>query len=267
MFNNHGESTLWYPDPYCGQTWVEGGGGGHAVLIVGYNDDDPNPSNHYWIVVNSWGTGNGNRPNGIYRVPMYINYGCTYYDPGDNKNYWSNQFMTLDVTYNISQPVQCDYVIDFYPVSYSGKEIDDGYYSTSIGDWGWELVVCGNYFGGTSDWFSGDIYDNSGYRTTIYGTIVWNKPANPTSAYIQGTSVESGSDLYTFYMDGTLKWSRTKYTFSSKAGETYTNGGSPWIVLLSSFKSTSGYVMDKDAKKDRGAKVGKKDKSIWKKVE
>jgi hypothetical protein len=160
-----------------------------------------------------------------------------------------------------------DYCIDFYPVSYSGKIIDDGYYSTSIGDSGWEVIICGNYFGDTSDWFSGDIYDNSGYHATIYGTITWNKAIGATSAYIQGTTVESGNDLFTFYMDGTMKYSRGKYTFSSKAGETYTNGGAPWVVLLSSFKSSVGYVMDKDAKKDRGPRVGKKDKSIWKKVE
>ena len=227
--------------------------GNHFVLVIGW--DDAKSAFH---VKNSWDTNWGE--SGLFWM-AYSEFG------NNSQTQFARGAMYFGNAVHTSPTPQCDYVIDFYPVFYSGKEIDDGYYSTSIGDSGWELVVCGNYFGNTSDWFSGDLYDNSGYRTTIYGTIVWNKPAGPTSAYIQGTAVESGSDLYTFYMDGTIKYSRGKYTFSSKAGETYTNGGSPWIVLLSSFKSTTGYVMDKDAKKDRGAKVGKKGKSIWKKVE
>lgn len=102
MWNNHGESTPWNPDLYCGHTWVDKEGGGHAVLIVGYNDDDP--ANPYWIVLNSWGTANGNRPNGLYRIPMYMNYDCTYYYPNANTNYYSQQFMTFDVAFNPQQP-------------------------------------------------------------------------------------------------------------------------------------------------------------------
>ncbi|NLL90705.1 MAG: hypothetical protein GX226_06385, partial [Dehalococcoidales bacterium] len=39
-------------------------------LCVGYDDSDPDPANHYWIMLNSWGVTDG-RPNGLFRVSMY----------------------------------------------------------------------------------------------------------------------------------------------------------------------------------------------------
>ena len=101
FWNNQGESVLWDPDPYCGATWVSGEGGGHAVLCVGYNDDDPNPDNHYWIIVNSWGTAGGGRPNGIFRMKMDINYGCILNYFGSNL--YALQWQTLNIDWgNIS---------------------------------------------------------------------------------------------------------------------------------------------------------------------
>ena len=46
--------------------------GGHAVLIVGY-DDKTDPANPYWLVVNSWGAPS-NRPDGTFRLSMNMNY-------------------------------------------------------------------------------------------------------------------------------------------------------------------------------------------------
>jgi hypothetical protein len=62
-------------------------GGGHIVACVGYNDQDPNPANHYWLMLNSWGTANGRRPNGLFRMAMHTDYSARletapgYYTP------------------------------------------------------------------------------------------------------------------------------------------------------------------------------------------
>jgi len=88
------ESVLWSPDYSNGHTW-DSGGGGHGVLCVGYDDTDPN--NSYWIMVNSWGTAGGLRPNGIFRMNMNINYDCSYNDNGAQYSlYWE----TLNVNFN-----------------------------------------------------------------------------------------------------------------------------------------------------------------------
>jgi hypothetical protein len=72
FWENQGESSVWEFDPTCGKV-PDQGAGGHAVLCVGYNDDDP--QNSYWIMLNSWGTTSG-RPNGLFRVAMNMDYDC-----------------------------------------------------------------------------------------------------------------------------------------------------------------------------------------------
>ena len=94
------ETAIWDPDVYCGHTWVNGQGGGHAVVIVGYNDDDADPANHYWIVLNSWGTTAG-RLNGLFRMKMHMNYNCVMHQSG-YADWYSRQFQTLNVTFNTS---------------------------------------------------------------------------------------------------------------------------------------------------------------------
>jgi hypothetical protein len=91
FWDNNGEDTIWNPDPYCGHTYGTGGGG-HAVVVVGYNDDNANPDLHYWIVLNSWGTAGGNRPNGLLRLKMNMNYDCSLTSLGYN-----HSFQTLNV--------------------------------------------------------------------------------------------------------------------------------------------------------------------------
>lgn len=100
------ETDIWNPDPHCNPvSWVNGQGGGHAVLIVGYNEDDPLPANHYWLVLNSWGSHDG-RPNGLFRIPMHMQYDCNFQDSnGTTKPRYL--FMTLDVDFEAA----CDYVL------------------------------------------------------------------------------------------------------------------------------------------------------------
>ena len=163
-----------------------------------------------------------------------------------------------------------DYTIDFYPVSYSGKSIDDGYYTESISGSYFEVVLYGWVTGDTADYIEADIYDDTGdFITTVYGHVVWSQ--NFRSGNVQATFVkDDGFNIYTFYIDGTLRVAGTtlqKFSFSLKGGQTYTNDGYPYIILLSSLRSSVGYEVDQGAKTDRGAKVGKRDRNIWKKAD
>ena len=98
---------IWNPDLYCGHSGnacpEANCGGCHAVVIVGYNDDDPN--NPYWIVLNSWGS-NAGRPNGFFRMKMNMNYDCweTITDHSTNpptvNNYYDRSFQTIDTQGN-----------------------------------------------------------------------------------------------------------------------------------------------------------------------
>ena len=98
FWNTQSEDALWNFDATCGKPYTFAGGG-HAVLCVGYNDDDPN--NAYWIMLNSWGT-TGNRVNGTFRVDMDMNYDCYYVDSG---NWYSLYWQTLDIDFNIGNEV------------------------------------------------------------------------------------------------------------------------------------------------------------------
>ena len=84
------ECTVWRPeDNSTAYNFTDGGG--HAVLCVGYNDEDP--KNRYWIMLNSWGATKG-RPDGLFMVSMDMNYSGTYSGLG-NAHYW----MTLDADF------------------------------------------------------------------------------------------------------------------------------------------------------------------------
>jgi len=85
---NYDESAVYDIDKFCGIPWNDEEGGCHAVLCVGYNDND-----RYWIMLNSWGTAGGRRPNGLFRVNMDMNYRCVNYP------YYSFYWQTLDIDF------------------------------------------------------------------------------------------------------------------------------------------------------------------------
>jgi len=89
------DDLSWRPDASCGKTLS--GGGAHEVLLVGYDDTDPDPARHYWLALNSWGT-TARRPNGLFRVPMAMNYDCTYVYPGHGSDS-SLAFEALDIQF------------------------------------------------------------------------------------------------------------------------------------------------------------------------
>jgi hypothetical protein len=103
-WGNYGEDHIWPINVTCSQTWSPPASGCHAVVCLGYNDTDPDPSNHYWIMLNSWGTSGGGRPNGIFLVPMRMNYNCTIDNP-QGANIIAFGFQTLNVTFDMALPV------------------------------------------------------------------------------------------------------------------------------------------------------------------
>ena len=89
---NQLETTLWI-DPEANNTWGASGWGAHMVTIMGYDESDPDPAKHYWILQNQWGL-SANRPNGRFRMPMLMNY--------NNPNY---QFYVFTLTMTPAAPV------------------------------------------------------------------------------------------------------------------------------------------------------------------
>jgi hypothetical protein len=108
---NQDETAIWNPDSSCGNT-ADAGFGGHSVLCVGYNDD-PGTDNDYWIMVNSWGT-TSDRPDGLFRLDMHMNYDCYFYDPYPD-GYYSFYWETLAITYSTPQTA----------INIVGKDSDD----------------------------------------------------------------------------------------------------------------------------------------------
>ncbi len=131
------EKSVYKLDYYAGNPWVDDEAAGHALLVVGYHDDENSDANDYWIMLNSWGTTSG-RPNGLARIDMHMNYSLKYVD--------SSQYAfgaeTLNVTFGSESPttfingptsirINTDYVYDVSAVDYQG---DDVYLYVNWGD-------------------------------------------------------------------------------------------------------------------------------------
>jgi len=79
------QEAIWMPR--MGSSYTDGtDNGAHTVLCLGYNDTDP--SNRYWILLNSWGAPN-NRPNGLFRLSMDLNYSVVYKEGINGYNWYA----------------------------------------------------------------------------------------------------------------------------------------------------------------------------------
>jgi hypothetical protein len=108
FWGNQSESDLWSFDFSQGHQWTSDGGG-HAVLLVGYNEDVAEP---YWIILNSWGAPTG-RPNGLFHMKMDMDYGLTHLD--GSKQEQGLYFQTLNVQFAGGSSGGCSYSV--YPTS------------------------------------------------------------------------------------------------------------------------------------------------------
>lgn len=98
FWRNEDEEYIYDLDYYAGNPWVDDEAVGHALLVVGYHDDENTNESDYWIILNSWGTTNG-RPNGLLRVDMHMNYSLKY------DNTYAFGVETLNVTFGSKAPI------------------------------------------------------------------------------------------------------------------------------------------------------------------
>jgi len=200
FWNNQTEPVIWNPDGSCGVS--TGDWGGHAVIIVGYNDDDADPGNHYWIVLNSWGTSGGDRPNGLFRMKMNMNYGCTLTVSGYGTLY-SRQFQTLNVTF-----ASCSYGLSAASRAFSSPAASTGSVTvTTGGSCSWVAVsnnawitITGGSSGTGNGTVSYSITENTGAKRrtgtiTIAGQTYTVTQAGVPPTVVTKTPVNGATDV------------------------------------------------------------------------
>ena len=144
---------------------------------------------------------------------------------------------------------QCDLAVGFN-VTVTGKVIEDGYYSSSFTTGIVYFDICTSASGDTTDYFEGILYDDSNDYWAVAGTIIWNHAF--TSGYIQGANLDATAS----YINGTIKYSRGKFTLSSIGGN---SDGELFIEIYSSVKG-SGYELSADRGSAGAALKARKDK-------
>jgi hypothetical protein len=204
------------------------------VVIVGYNDDDADANNHYWIVLNSWGTSGGDRPNGLFRMKMRMNYGCTITVSGYG-TFSSRQFQTLNVTF-----ASCSYGLSSTSRAFSSSAASTGSVNvTTGGTCSWVAVPNASWItitGGSSGTGNGtvsySVSENTGAKRrtgtmTIAGqTFTVTQEGLPPT--ITGRSPASGAADVAVSIPVTATFSETMSASSIHSSSfTLSQGGSP----------------------------------------
>lgn len=149
---------------------------------------------------------------------------------GIMKRYWGVVLILLLLfSVRVYAQSDCDYVLSFENVSLSGTLIEDGYFPSGLSGYGFYLDICGVYTGYTTDSIYAELSDDLGVYWSVYGTIIWNK--SMTTAYVQASYLD---EVYSTYLDGTIKFSKGWYKISAKGGD---NDSVSYITI---FKNING---------------------------
>lgn len=120
FWSSKSEDYIYDLDWDCGAEFLDDEGGGHAVLCVGYNDDE-GTNNDYWIMLNSWGTPY-RRPNGLFAVNMHMDYDCNITFEGHE--YYSFNFQTINVTFGSEEEAPDAPIIEGLTTGQTNTEYD-----------------------------------------------------------------------------------------------------------------------------------------------
>ena len=131
---------------------------------------------------------------------------------------------------------QCELAVGFN-VTISGKVVEDGYYSANFTTGIMYFDICTSPSGDTTDYFEGILYDDDYDYWLVAGTIIWNRSF--TSGYIQGANLDATAS----YINGTIKYSRGKFTLASIGGN---SDGESFIEIYTSLKG-AGFELDMGA--------------------
>jgi autotransporter-associated beta strand protein len=161
--------------------YVYSSGGGHAVSLVGYCDDDTCPTGGYWIIKNSWGTGEGE-------------YGYDYmpYASSVEANHCQN---TLGAVY-YTGPMYHTGSWDATGVDYTGTAATNTWKGTTNGTWDTSSGTSANWSNNATGlaftWVNQEVqavFDNTGANraVTLSGVVI-----------AHGLTFNSGATGYTF---------------------------------------------------------------------